>query len=164
MSRAIREVSTGRVITVNEVSDVYGNNKQKILDGMVDGRRYVYADEKVEITADQAPDYLNEKLDELVAREAEVERREIDITTRFREVVEREITVEDQAAELAAKEKELSDRYSHLISRENEVEERHTHLNSRENDLLKRQEPVEVEESEVAAAPIEKKTRAKRQK
>lgn len=157
MSRAIREVSTGKVITVNEVSDVYGNNKQKILDGMVDGRRYVYADEKVEITADQAPDYLNEKLNELVAREEEVERREIDITTRFREVVEREITVEDQAAELAAKEKELSDRYSHLISRENELEAREKEVK------VVVVEPIAAEIEEVAA-PIEKKTRAKRQK
>ncbi len=135
MSRAIRKVSNGQIITINDISDVYGAHKQKVLDGMVDGRTYVFADDNVEMTAEQAPAYLNEKLKELVDREAEVERKEAAISQRFREVVEREIAAEDKAAELAEKEKELSDRYAHLISRENEIGDRHSHLISRENEL-----------------------------
>lgn len=110
MSRAIRDLHKGIVITVDDVdSRVYPTEpqRQKLLDGMVDGRRYVYEDEKVDITADEAATYMNEKLAELGKREEEVEKREAELHTRFKEVVEKEIAYETRVDELNKREAAL---------------------------------------------------------
>ncbi len=99
MARAIRNIHTGEVVAPDQVDHRYYKTeevRQRLLDGMVDGSNWMYADEKIEVNEKQATKYINEKLQELVEREARVEAKEAELAPRFANLIAREMAVEDK--------------------------------------------------------------------